>query len=308
VADALERRGANPIRLDTDLFPTGVRLSIRQGTRSAEPILHTAGGSIALTGLSSVWYRRYSPGHALPPETPMRAAAVMESRAALSGLIAVLQCFHLDPVEAVRRASNKSLQLKWAAELGLSVPRTLVTNDEEALRTFADECPNGFVAKALSSFVVRDDAGQDLAIYTTVVRPQDLDDLTGLNLSPLQFQERIPKAFDVRCTIVGKAVFAASLDSTLLPDGQVDWRICGSELAKFWHSHTLPAEVECRLLALLDRFGLNYGAVDLIVTPDGRHVFLEVNPTGEFLWLDDLSAGSISDAIAGVLVAAGRRL
>lgn len=54
--------------------------------------------------------------------------------------------------------------------------------------------------------------------------------------------------------------------------------------------------------------GRSNGAVDLIVTPDGQHVFLEVNPTGEFLWLDDLSAGSISVAIAGVLVAAGRRL
>jgi glutathione synthase/RimK-type ligase-like ATP-grasp enzyme len=307
VADALLRRGAIPVRLDTDLFPTDVRLSVRQGPSSTRAVLHSPEGEINLNDVSAVWYRRFAPGHALPSDMDMRSAATKESRAALAGLIEILPAFHLDEVRNVRRADNKPLQLKWAAEEGLRVPRTLVTNDEDAVRRFASECVDGLVAKTLSSFVVdRDD--DELAVYTTLVRDEDLQDLSGLRLSPMQFQEVVPKAFDLRCTVVGTAVFTAVLDAPLLEDGCVDWRIQGYALADAWQPHVLPAHVEKALLALLDRFGLNYGAIDMVLTPDGEYVFLEVNPAGEFLWLDGLGGRSISDALAGVLTTTGRRV
>jgi len=237
----------------------------------------------------------------------MRSAAIKESRAALAGLIEVLPVFHLDEVTNVRRADNKPLQLKWAAEEGLRVPRTLVTNDVDAVCRFADECVDGLVAKTLSSFVVDRD-GDEFAVYTRLVRAEDLQDTGGLRLSPMQFQELVPKAFDLRCTVVGTSVFTAVLDAPLLDDGCVDWRIDGHALANAWQPHVLPADVEKALLALLNRFGLNYGAIDMVVTPDGEYVFLEVNPAGEFLWLDKLGGRSISDALAGVLTTTGRRL
>ena len=52
----------------------------------------------------------------------------------------------------------------------------------------------------------------------------------------------------------------------------------------------------------MDRLDLNYGAIDIIVTPDGRHVFLEINPVGEFFWLELRPGFAISDAIADVLL------
>lgn len=271
-------------------------------------MLHSPEGEIDLDDVSAVWYRRFAPGHALPADMDMRSGALKESRAALAGLIEVLPVFHLDEVANVRRADNKPLQLKWAAELGLRVPRTLVTNDEDAVRQFASECVDGFVAKTLSSFVVTNPDGDELAVYTRLVRDEDLQDLSGLRLSPMQFQEVVPKAFDLRCTVVGTAVFTAVLDAPLLEGGCVDWRIQGHELADAWQPHALPADVERALLALLDRFGLNYGAIDMILTPDGEYVFLEVNPAGEFLWLDGLGGRSISDALADVLTATGRRV
>jgi glutathione synthase/RimK-type ligase-like ATP-grasp enzyme len=52
----------------------------------------------------------------------------------------------------------------------------------------------------------------------------------------------------------------------------------------------------------MEHFGLNYGALDLILTPDGRHVFLEVNPVGEFFWLERCPGLPISKAIADILL------
>ena len=52
----------------------------------------------------------------------------------------------------------------------------------------------------------------------------------------------------------------------------------------------------------MDRLGLNYGACDFIVTPEGRHVFLEVNPAGEFFWLEKHPGLPIAGALADVLL------
>lgn len=308
MAKALVRRGAVPVRLDTDLFPRHVQLSIRQERRSTGATLHLPDGQLHLDQVSAVWYRRFAPGHCLAGDMEMRAAAVGEAHAFLAGLIHVLPAFHLDAVRNVRRADNKPLQLKWAAEVGLNVPRTLVTNDEDSVREFARECGHRFVAKTLSSFVVTNERGDELAVYTRLVRDDDLQDLSGLRMSPMQFQELVPKAFDLRCTVVGSEVFAAALPARELEGGCVDWRVEGRARADAWRRCVLPAEVECAILGLLDRFGLNYGAIDLILTPDGEYVFLEVNPAGEFLWLDEIGSRSISDALASVLIGEGRRV
>ena len=160
VAEALTRRGAVPVRLDTDLFPTEVTVSIRHEQGCTRALLSLAGGAFDLDEVSAVWYRRFAPGHALPAGMGTRSAAVKESQAMIAGLVEVLPVFHLDDVADVRRAEHKPLQLAWASELRLRVPRTLVTNDGEALRRFARECTGGVVAKTLSSFVVTRD-GRD---------------------------------------------------------------------------------------------------------------------------------------------------
>jgi glutathione synthase/RimK-type ligase-like ATP-grasp enzyme len=74
-----------------------------------------------------------------------------------------------------------------------------------------------------------------------------------------------------------------------------------------WQPYELPREVEEKILRLMDYFVLNYGAIDIIVTPDGRHVFLEINPVGKFFWLERCPGLPISDAIADVLLGLAQR-
>ena len=74
-----------------------------------------------------------------------------------------------------------------------------------------------------------------------------------------------------------------------------------------WNPFQLPEKVGKQMLQLMDQLGMNYGAVDLILTPENEYVFLEVNPVGEFFWLDILSGGDIASAIADLLVGKGKR-
>lgn len=308
VARALEQRGERAYRLDTDLYPTEVRLSLTEEEGAGLGRIDGPAGPLDLAAVTAAWYRRSSIGAGIPAELDpqLRRPSVEESRRMIFGMLAALEVPIVDPLEIVRRAEHKPLQLRLARRLGLAVPRTLSTNDPEAVRAFARSvgpASGGIITKMMASFAVHQD-GVENVVFTNPVSDADLADLEGLELCPMTFQERIDKALELRVTVVGRQVFAASIDSQASPRARHDWRRDGAAMVADWRRYELPAEVAARTLALMDRLDLTYGACDFIVTPDGRHVFLEVNPSGEFMWLVRHAGLPIAEAIADVL--AGR--
>ena len=303
VAAAIKRKGGNSVRFDTDRFPTETRLIAEYAKTEERLRLVSKEGDLDLRDISSIWHRRLEIGGRIPAtlDPQLRIASVEESSRTVKGMLESLKAFRMDPEPAIRRAENKQLQLQAARELGLETPRTLITNDPEAVRAFAQSCESGMITKMLSSFAVYED-GVEKVVFTNPVGPEDLDHLDGLNLCPMTFQENIPKALELRATVVGDRTFTASIDSQGSEAAQNDWRKDGVALLRDWKEYELPPSVKERLLRLMDYFGLNYGAVDFILTPDGRHVFLEVNPAGEFFWLENCPGLPISSAIADVLL------
>ena len=132
--------------------------------------------------------------------------------------------------------------------------------------------------------------------------PACLADLSGLSLCPVTFQEMLPKSLEIRVTVVGHRVMSAAVDSQVSARATHDWRRDGLRMVQKWEPYQLPLEVEEKILRLMDCFTLNYGAIDVILTPDGRHVFLELNPSGEFFWLERTPGLPISEAMADVLL------
>lgn len=300
VARAIEARGGRVYRFDTDLFPTDLQLALDDagGGRLSGPQ-----GELALSDVTAVWYRRNSIGSRIPGDLDrqLREPSIEESRRVVFGMMAALGVFTLDTVERVRRAEHKPLQLKLARGLGLRVPRTLMTNDPQAVRAFAASCPHGIVTKMMASFAVYDEQGRENVVFTTPLDAAQLEDLEGLDLCPMTFQERIPKAVELRVTVVGEQVMAAAIDSQALPNAREDWRREGRALVGAWKPYALPEPVRKASLGLMDALGLNYGAFDFIVTPEGEHVFLEVNPSGEFMWLMRAPGLPVHEALADVL-------
>lgn len=309
VAAAVEACGVRAYRLDTDLYPTDLRISITDDpSERGRPHGHVTGpaGELSLADVTAIYYRRFNVGARIPADLDpqLRTPSVEESRRVLQGLMTVLAAtgaFALDRLDVVRRADHKPLQLALARRVGLTVPRTLVSNDPEAVRAFAASVPAGVVTKMMASFAVYDEAGREQVVFTNPVSDEDLADLDGLSLCPMTFQERLEKACELRVTVVGDRVMAASIDSQALPRSRTDWRREGIALLDAWKPYDLPKDVHDKSLALMDALGLNYGAFDFIVTPDGRHVFLEVNPVGEFMWLLQAPGLPIDEALADVL-------
>lgn len=308
VTKAIEGRGGCAFRFDTDRFPTEVQLVAQYGATPERLTLASDGATLDLRDVSAIWHRRLNIGGRLPREMDrqFRSASLGEARSTVMGMLASLDVFRMDSEPLIRRAENKQLQIQIARELGIETPRTLITNDPAAVRAFAETCERGMITKMLSSFAIHQDDAEQV-VFTNPVTKEDLNDLDGLQLCPMTFQEQVLKAVELRVTIVGERVLAAAIDSQASARAAHDWRRDGVRLLNEWQPYELPPEVEEKLLCLMDYFELNYGAADFIVTPEGRHVLLEVNPSGEFFWLE-LSPGlPISDAIADVLLGRAKR-
>ena len=221
---------------------------------------------------------------------------------ALWSLVECLPVFQLDPPGPLQAAPYKPRQVELARAVGLDVPRTLLTNDPEAVRAFAAGCPAGLVTKMIGSSVLVETAAGLAPIYTRTVDPGELNSLDGLDLCPMLFQERIPKARELRITVVGSQMFVAAIDPTTSLLGADDWRRDRTLVGSFRPYDALPEPVETKIFALLDLLKLNFATVDMIYTPDDRYVFIEINTISFFHFVERAAGLPISGAIADLLL------
>jgi MvdC family ATP-grasp ribosomal peptide maturase len=300
VSAALARKGVRPIRFNTDLFPTQVKLSARAGDRCT--VVTENGEQISADEVRAVWARKvWTPRMADDLDERYRSLCVNESAAALEGFFDTLHDAHwVNNLERQRAAENKQRQLRLATRAGLRVPRTLVTNDAAAARQFFAETDGQTVAKLLRPLEISMNS-ENPFVYTSRVREEDLAGAEALRHSPMVFQELIEKAYELRVAYVAGEVFAGALDATGTSRGQTDWRRADPSECR-WQKAQLPTEVARSLRVLLTELGLVFGAVDLICTPAGEHVFLEVNPGGEWGMLERDLELPISEAIAQALL------
>ena len=302
VSQALTRRGVRPIRFNTDLFPSSIKLLAHAGDERTAHLFTEAGEQISAAEVRAVWARKlWSPRMADDLDERYRLMCVGESIAALEGFLDALHDARwVNDLQRQRAAENKQRQLRLAARAGLRVPRTLVTNDPAAARQFFAETEGQTVAKLLRPIAVSMDADEPF-VYTSRVREEDLNGAESLRHSPMVFQELIPKACELRVAFVAGETFTGALDASGTSRGHTDWRRVAPEECR-WQKAELPTEVVSGLQALMSELGLVFGAVDLICTPSGEYVFLEVNPGGEWGMLERDLGLPISEAIAEALL------
>ena len=304
VAEALARRGARPVRFDTDRFPEEVRLSATPEPDGAGYIFGADGVEFEASEVRAVWARRiWPPRLSERLDERFRAACVRESAAALEGFFDGLGGARwVNDPQSECAAENKLRQLRAAREAGLDIPPTLLTNDAARARAFFEAEGGRVVAKLLRPLSVSmGDA--PLFVYTSDVRAEDIEALDSLRHCPVVLQRKIEKRRELRVAYVAGRLFTGALDASGSARGRTDWRLAEQgECA--WSSATLKAPLAARLRKLMRRLGLAYGAIDLIETPDGRHVFLEVNPGGEWGMLEHDLGLPISEAIADALIGA----
>jgi len=298
VVSLLDRRGVRATRINSEDFPFDSFLATTVTPNSLTTTYRFGAlEPVTLEDVSSIWYRRVrSPER---PNTMLQGVydfCLREARSALLGSILGTNSRIMSPPASIWSAEHKLLQLETARLVGLQIPETVFTNDPnrvmQAFKTF-----NGkMIAKPIRTGFV-DYGSEQQAIFTSQVLESHLERVNDARLSPAIYQPLIPKRFDVRVTAVGSRLFVAEIDSQSDPEASVDWRHTADSHLPHYRS-SLPIEVEAGIHKLLSRLGLNFAAIDLIRTPSDQYIFLEVNPSGQWLWLDDMLDLGISEAVA----------
>jgi glutathione synthase/RimK-type ligase-like ATP-grasp enzyme len=188
-----------------------------------------------------------------------------------------------------QRAATKPRQLAAASEIGISIPATLITNDPAAALAFVEQYGR-VIHKVMNEPTHR-------FLETKMWMDDDLARVGDIELAPIVLQELVVAPYEIRVTFVGDRLFAARV--TAPQDSVVDSRLDRSRL---FLPHVLPADVARDLRSLMAALGLSFGTIDLKLTESGEYVFLEVNPQGQFLYIEIMTGLPISTAVADYLV------
>ncbi|WP_294278216.1 MvdC/MvdD family ATP grasp protein [uncultured Chryseobacterium sp.] len=303
VTEYIEHNGFEVIRFDVDLYPMQNRLTTAFEDGSWISILETAEAKYRLDDIAAVWYRRaYNIGNGLKEEMDAKfyGAAMGEIRNTLFGFLESIDAYSLGKPSVYRRLDSKEEQLKIAEKIGLKIPETCMTNNPEQARQFILKHKN-VIGKMQTGFAIYED-GVENVVFTNVIDKDKLEELDSLQYCPMQFQTRLEKKKELRVTVVGQDIYAFEIDSQKSEAAKVDWRKDGLNLIDQWVETQLPREIERKLLELLDVYHVDYGAIDIILTPEDEYYFIEINAAGEFFWLDNLTDGNlISKSIADLL-------
>nr|WP_147273294.1 alpha-L-glutamate ligase [Paracoccus lutimaris] len=280
--------------IDLGWFPSLMRMHAFAGAQADAFFLDLPDGRrLALDEVGAVWHRRirsFTLDPALTDEVS-RTFAWSECTEALDGLWHGMGCFWMNPPHADERALKKVYQHRLAGRVGLRIPETLVTNGPDEARAFVEaHARTGVIRKAFRNIPQAPRA-------TLKVGPEELRQIDAVRFAPVIFQEYIPLALDLRVTVIDGEIFTTAFRSTR--EYEVDYRggIGSAEV----FPHDLPDEVGGKLLEMMRRMELRFGAADFRLTPEGEYVFFEINPAGEYLFCVDRTGQPIPQAIAAAL-------
>ena len=303
VIDKLEALGVNIFRCDVDRLAKGdlaVNFAVNQDTFGFE--MFTEDKKLLSTDIKSVWYRRPNRLDSPIADIVQRKYAEIETNQFLEGLwsATIGGVFWLSNPVHLEQARKKVLQLKIARELGFTVPRTIITNDPEQVRQFLEFCGGRIIFKAIHNEML-DYEDKSFNIPTTLIGSEHLAKLELVKKMPSLFQEFIDKKYELRVTVVGDKSFPIMIDSQAHSETSVDWRNPDFIEKLKYTPVSLSQEIIDRCHAMLRTLGLEFGAFDFAVDKHGVCYFLEVNPNGQWYWLEHLTGVLISDAIVAIL-------
>jgi glutathione synthase/RimK-type ligase-like ATP-grasp enzyme len=269
------------IRLDmafSNQLGSGFVLGLEDGTR------------LRLETIKSFWWRRPQ-AYALPAglEPNAHHFALTELSTAIQGMWQSTDALWVNDIVRDAAASHKPWQLEVARRIGLPIPDTLITTDPDNVRAFWEARQGEVVYKP---FIQTFHSWRE----TRRLKREDLALIDNVKLAPVIFQSLVPGVADLRVTIIGSEILAAAVDLEKM-EYKLDVRLN----QQAYERHDLPAAVGEKLLRLMRILGLEYGAIDLRLTPDGDYVFFEVNPAGQFLFVEYAAGLPISAVMASHL-------
>nr|NYU06605.1 hypothetical protein [Pseudomonas sp. SbOxS1] len=297
----MRRRGVDFFRLNTELLPS-MLCTFSDRVRD-DWTLVSGTRTVHGSQVTGAYFRRPGKPQVSPDITDEAARRYAESEWAslLKSLYMRLEGRWLNSPTQIVLAEDKPRQLLHAHRLGFDVPAARITNDLQSVRQITDN--HACIVKPLREALLTGE--NESIIFTTRLNDLASTDAGAIALAPIIVQQEIAKKYDVRVTVVGQRVFAVAIWSQVHSQTQVDWRR-GAHTDLKHELIQLPARLEEQCIELTQSLGLRFGAIDLVCDHDDRYWFLEINPNGQWAWLENVAGAPIASAIVDELQGIGR--
>lgn len=296
LCNRLNAKGVCYCRVNTESLPDQGRV----GYSAAKVSLSIGNSSFSPEDIGTIWLRRPMPIQLSVVQSAESTHGSWEWSEALEGFLA-----HIPPDRWINHparnilASHKSEQLTRARANGFRIPDTLISQDQDTVLDFWRKHRGRVIAKPLAAgYIERPDFHEDTVIYTHSVSETDLANVDLLSRCPTLFQEKIEKKCDVRVVVLDTQIIAARLTAKE-SDGHQRLDIRRRNMSDVIYDVVKFSESETAAICnLVKSYGLRFAALDFAITEKGELVFFEINPNGQWAWLD-LAANT---NIAGLFV------
>jgi glutathione synthase/RimK-type ligase-like ATP-grasp enzyme len=303
VSNELSRRGESVQLYNPGTYPLSSKITVEYVNRKLTYILPNSNDNylpIDLQNLKSIWYRKPTNFNL---STKLKSEETEWLKQECSHLFNAMwanlhNIFWVSKPENIRKASLKLFQLHIASQLGFRIPRSIVTNDIKQAESFIKYNKEVVVKTLASPFLYNPERVAE--IYTHLLTKDDLKYLFSVEFGPTFLQQFIHKTMDIRVTVIGESLFAAAIDSVPYGEAKVDFR--RSKFYNLPHKPVeLPKTIKHNCIKLVKKLGLRFGAIDLLLTAKGNYFFLEINPNGQWLWIEETTGMPLTEAMCNLL-------
>lgn len=292
----LTARDQNFFRLNLDNFPRDYDIAFKVSQTGGFDYQITRipdNRVVNNTDIKSVWVRKKAPFSFVSDDLQAQEKkfAEQECEFLLNGFLYSLDCYWISHPKDLRASQWKVEQLARAKRFGFRVPESLLSNNPEEVLKFYHTHNQKIITKPLSDSSLAADKVEideviEQGVFTTLLTPEHIEHLDAVKEFPCYFQQYIEKLFELRVTVIGNKVFSARIDSQADERTAIDLRDFSVEID--YDAWQLPDALASRCVEFVHSYGLQYGAMDLIYTPDKEFVFLENNPGGQFWFVEQL--------------------
>lgn len=300
IVKRLKENGIDFYRFNTDELTKSVSFSLNFNSNSFCLFDLNTKEKIDLKEISSVYFRR--------PELPVVESAELnkgeinllknEIIYTLEGIYKLLRnAYWISPIYSIREAENKIYQLELAKYLDFKIPKSIVSNTYEDVAKFYEDNNENCIIKPIKSGLIENEKESQI-IFTSLLKNKP-DSVQQIKSCPNFLQSHIPKKGDVRVTMVGNKAFSTFIHSQDSDNTKIDWRK-GETILK--HSKIeLTTELTNKCIQLLKSLNLKFGAIDFILDENDEFTFLEINPNGQWAWIEKQTGYKISNEIINLL-------
>lgn len=298
VIDGLCNHGVSVFRFNADPEVNGTGISLLMSEDyEIQGFLACDGREVSSQEIKVAWFQQ-PPAYYNSPATSSENLQRVNFSAALFAFLDILDCEWINYPKRALEFSNKAIQLWAVKKAGFNIPPTLISNSPHQIRNFYKQ-HNQVVAKNLSTpWLQNNDIAY--AAYTCNVEKEWINNDSEISFAPVIYQKFYQRRRDYRVIVIGDKIFAAACNSQN-PEQRYDVRLY-ENMDNEYAPCSLDSEIEQKLLTTLKTLHLDYCSADLIETDDGEILFVDLNTTGSWWWVDKLYKGTICQAFVNLLL------